>query len=72
MLIGAPIVGASLITGLLVSVFQVITQVQEMSLTFVPKLIVIFFVFLSAGAWMLAKLLTYSAHLLESIPSLVH
>ena len=71
MLVGAPIIGASLLTGLIVSVFQVVTQVQEMSLTFVPKLIVIFFVLLFCGSWMLAKMMGFSQHLLETIPSLV-
>lgn len=71
MIIGAPIIGASMLTGLLVSIFQVVTQVQEMSLTFVPKLVTIFFVILVFGSWMLARLMAYSAHLLQSIPSLI-
>jgi flagellar biosynthetic protein FliQ len=72
MLVGAPVIGASMLTGLVISIFQVVTQVQEMSLTFVPKLVVIFFVILAAGGWMLSKLVTYSANLFQSIPSLIH
>ncbi len=71
MMIGSPIIISSMLTGLLVSIVQVVTQVQEMSLTFVPKLIVIFFVLLLFGSWMLAKLMTYSTLLIESIPSLI-
>ena len=71
MMIGAPIIVSSMLTGLIVSVVQVVTQVQEMSLTFVPKLIVIFFVLMLSGSWMLAKLMTYSTRLIESIPSLI-
>jgi len=72
LLVGAPIIGVSMIVGLLVSVFQVVTQLQEMTLTFVPKLVAIFFTLLLAGGWMLGKLVTYSAKLIASIPQLVH
>jgi flagellar biosynthetic protein FliQ len=70
--VGAPIIGASMVVGLVISIFQVVTQVQEMTLTFVPKLLVIFFVMLVAGSWMLATLLTYSARLITSIPNLIN
>ncbi len=72
MLVGAPVIGASMVTGLVVSIFQVVTQIQEMSLTFVPKLLVIFFVILAAGGWMLSKLMAYSANLIHNIPALIH
>jgi len=72
LMVGAPVIGASMVVGLLISVFQVITQVQEMTLTFVPKLLVIFFVMLAAGGWMLSTLLSYSSRLIASIPSLIH
>ncbi|WP_029920457.1 flagellar biosynthesis protein FliQ [Nevskia soli] len=71
LLVGAPVIGASMLVGLLISIFQVVTQVQEMTLTFVPKLLVIFFVLLTAGSWMLSTLLSYSARLISSIPSLI-
>jgi flagellar biosynthetic protein FliQ len=71
-LVAAPIIGASMLTGLVVSIFRVVTQVQEMSLTFVPKLIVIFFVMLGAGGWMLSKLISYSGGLIHNIPNLIH
>jgi len=49
-----------------------VTQLQEMTLTFVPKLVAIFFTLLLGGGWMLSKLVAYSAKLIASIPQLVH
>lgn len=72
LLVAAPVIGISMLVGLLVSVFQVVTQLQEMTLTFVPKLIAIFFTLLIGGGWMLATLVSYSAKLIQSIPQLVH
>lgn len=72
LLVAAPIVGVSMLVGLLVSVFQVVTQLQEMTLTFVPKLIAIFFTLLIGGGWMLSKLVVYSSKLIASIPQLIH
>ncbi len=70
--VGAPIIAVSMLVGLLVSVFQVVTQLQEMTLTFVPKLVAIFFTLLLGGGWMLSKLVVYSSKLIASIPQLVH
>lgn len=72
LIIGAPVIGASMAVGLVISIFQVVTQIQEMTLTFVPKLLVIFFVLLVAGGWMLSTLLSYAARLISSIPGLIH
>lgn len=62
-LISAPVLFASLIVGLLVSIVQVVTQIQEMTLTFVPKLIVAMFVLLVFGGWMLDTLRTFTINL---------
>ena len=70
--VAAPIIGVSMLVGLLVSVFQVVTQLQEMTLTFVPKLVAIFLTLLVGGGWMLSRLVVYSAKLISSIPQLVH
>jgi flagellar biosynthesis protein FliQ len=56
MLISLPLLGLTLVVGLLISVLQVITQIQEMSLTFVPKLIVATAVLIVGGPWMLSML----------------
>jgi flagellar biosynthetic protein FliQ len=69
--ISAPLLLALLVVGVLVSVLQVVTQIQEMSLTFIPKLIVALVVLAVAGPWMLGQLMAYSRALIESIPRLL-
>jgi flagellar biosynthesis protein FliQ len=69
--ISAPILGAGLIVGLMVSVFQAATQIHEMSLTFIPKILAVAVSVAILGPWMLRQMLTFTTGLLESIPSLV-
>ena len=69
--LAAPILVVALAIGVLVSLFQAITQVQEMTLSFVPKLIGVAFVILVAGNWMLRELVTWVQALWQSIPSLL-
>lgn len=57
--------------GLLVSMFQAATQINEQTLSFIPKLLVVFAVILMAGSWMLGLLTNYTNTLFESIPSLI-
>ena len=57
--------------GLIVSMFQAATQINEMTLSFVPKLVVMFVTILFAGGWMLGVLMDYSSRLFESIPTLI-
>ena len=71
LLIAAPVLGLSMLVGLLVSVVQVVTQIQEMSLTFVPKLVVVVAVMVGFGPWMLGKLLAFASGLIASIPQYV-
>jgi flagellar biosynthetic protein FliQ len=68
-LISAPLLISILVVGVLVSVLQVVTQIQEMSLTFVPKLIVAVIVLAAGGSWMLRELVSYSVALINGIPS---
>jgi flagellar biosynthetic protein FliQ len=63
-----PMLGLGLVAGLVVSVFQAVTQVQEMTLTFVPKIIAVFLGLLFAAPWMLDQLTTFTAHVLKNIP----
>ena len=70
--IGLPLLLASLVVGLLVSVFQAVTQIQEMTLSFIPKLIAISVALMIAGPWMLKVLVGYTRELFESIPSLIN
>lgn len=60
-----------LAVGLLVSMFQAATQINEMTLSFVPKLVVMFVTILFAGGWMLGLLMDYTSRLIESIPTLI-
>jgi len=67
--ISAPVLIATLVIGLIVSILQVITQVQDMSLTFVPKLVAAVIALTFFGPWMLRKLALFSTGLISSIPS---
>jgi flagellar biosynthetic protein FliQ len=69
LLISAPLLGVTLIVGLLVSIVQVVTQVQEMSLTYIPKIIAAVVVLVVFGPWMLKRLLAFSTSLISNIPS---
>jgi flagellar biosynthetic protein FliQ len=69
--IGGPLLLVGLAVGLIVSVFQAITQIQEQSLSFIPKIIATAVVLMVAGPWMLNQLLSYTENLYRSIPTLV-
>ncbi len=69
--IGLPLMLVGLIVGLLVSIFQAVTQIQEMTLTFIPKILALGLVLMIAGPWMLGELLTYTENLYMGIPELV-
>jgi flagellar biosynthetic protein FliQ len=70
-LLSAPLLLSALVVGLLVGMLQAATQINEMTLTFVPKLIVVALVILIAGPALLDTLLGFTTHLIESIPELV-
>jgi flagellar biosynthetic protein FliQ len=61
----------ALVTGLLVSMFQAATQINEMTLSFIPKLLVTLGAFVVAGPWMLRVLVEYTRELIERIPYLI-
>jgi flagellar biosynthetic protein FliQ len=67
-LVSAPLLGLIMAVGLLISILQVITQVQEMSLTFVPKIVVVALALIAFGPWMLRKLVQYAATTIQNIP----
>ena len=62
-LTSAPLLLTSLIVGLLISIFQTVTSIQEQTLTFVPKILAVFAVMLLAGAWMLNNMSTFMVEL---------
>ena len=67
-MVSAPLLLAALATGLLVSIFQAATQINEMTLSFIPKLLVMFVVMVLAGPWMIAVMTDYMQRLFTSIP----
>ena len=66
-ILAGPILLVSLVVGLLVSIFQAVTQINEMTLTFVPKVVAIFVVLIVMGPWMLQMLLGYTANTFTSM-----
>lgn len=71
MLLSAPLLLVALIVGLLVGVFQAATQINEMTLSFIPKLVAMGAVMVIAGPWMLKVIVSYTRELFESIPGLI-
>jgi flagellar biosynthetic protein FliQ len=71
LMVSLPVLLAVLVVGLVVSIFQAITQIHENTLAFVPKLIAAVVVFAIAGPWMLSTLVDYIRRTIESIPSMV-
>lgn len=69
-LVSAPILGITLVVGSLISIVQVVTQVQENALTFVPKLVAAGLALAVFGSWMLRQVVQFASHLWASIPSL--
>lgn len=68
-LIAAPILGLAMLVGLLVSIFQVVTQIQEMSLTFIPKIITVALTLIALGPWMLRTLVEFARTIIGNIPT---
>ncbi len=71
LLVSAPLLLAALGVGLLISVFQAATQINEMTLSFIPKLVAVFLALIAAGPWMLATLTDFARRLFAGIPGLV-
>ena len=71
LLLSGPLLLAALVVGLIVSIFQAATQINEQTLAFIPKLIATFLVLILAGPWMLQMMVDYMRRLFESIPQLI-
>ncbi len=69
--LAAPILAVALVVGLVISVFQSVTQIQEVTLTFVPKLVGIAIVLVLTGSWMLGQLVDFTRTLFQSLPTLL-
>ena len=71
LLLGAPLLLVALVTGLLISLFQAATQINEMTLSFIPKLLAMAAVLALTGPWMIRQLVEYTRGLIESIPGMI-
>lgn len=71
MLLAAPILLSSLAVGLIVAMFQAATQINEMTLSFVPKLMVVAVVMMASGPWLLRQITGFTTRLFENVPYLI-
>ncbi len=71
LLLGAPLLLVALVVGLVISIFQAATQINEATLSFIPKLLAVFATLVIAGPWMLGMMVDYLRQLFSSIPQLV-
>jgi flagellar biosynthetic protein FliQ len=69
--LGAPMLITALVVGFAISVFQSITQIQEVTLSFVPKAVAVSIALVISGQWMIAEIVAFTQHLFEMIPSLI-
>ncbi len=70
-LLAAPILLSSLVVGLIIAMFQAITSINEMTLTFVPKLMVVAVVMMVAGPWMIRQITGFTQRLVENVPYMI-
>jgi len=71
LLLSLPLLGVGLVVGLLVAVIQATTQIQEMTLSFVPKIVAVLLALLAVSPWMLEKMSTFTSRLIQSIPEII-
>jgi len=71
LMVGAPLLALALVLGLVVSIFQAATQINEATLSFIPKLLAVFATLVLAGPWMLAQIVDYIRQLYSSIPQII-
>ena len=72
LILAGPVLLVSLLVGSLISLVQAATQINEVTLTFIPKMIGIIVVILVLGSWMLQQMVTFTSDLITSLPSLIH
>ena len=71
LILAGPLLLSALVVGLIVSIFQAATQINEQTLSFIPKLIATFIALLLAGPWMLSMMVDFIRRLLENIPQMI-
>jgi flagellar biosynthesis protein FliQ len=69
--VAGPVVFAAMIIGVVIAIFQAATQINEMTLTFIPKIVAVAVILLLLGSWMGTKLISFATELFNAIPSLV-
>ena len=69
LLISAPLLGFALLVGVIISIFQAVTQIQEMTLTFVPKILAVLIALLAFGPWIIRILLNFTTTLFLNLPT---
>ncbi|HOV85501.1 MAG TPA: flagellar biosynthesis protein FliQ [Syntrophobacteraceae bacterium] len=70
--VSLPVLALSLVVGLMISIFQAVTQIQEMTITFVPKIVVTFLSLLLFGAWMIGRITDFTREVFQLIPQWIH
>ncbi len=71
LLISLPMLGVALVVGIAISLFQAVTQIQEMTLTFVPKIIAVFVSMIIAAPWMTEQMISFTKRLFNMIPNMI-
>lgn len=71
LMVSAPLLMAALVTGLIISIFQAATQINESTLSFIPRLVVMFITLIFAGPWMLQLMVDYIRRLFDAIPGML-
>ncbi len=70
-IVALPLLGSTLMVGILISIFQAVTSIQEMTLTFIPKILIVAAVLYFFGPWMGQMLIAFSAELLGNLPAFI-
>jgi flagellar biosynthetic protein FliQ len=71
LMVSLPLLGVGLVVGLLVAVLQATTQVQEMTLSFVPKIVAVLLTMLATSPWIIQKIANFTSNLIQSIPTII-
>ena len=71
LLLAGPLLLTGMVVGLIISLFQAVTQIQEMTLTFVPKIIAVMLATLFLSSWMVTKMIDYTQDLITSVPMFI-
>ena len=71
LLVSAPMLGFGLVTGLVISIFQAVTSIQELTLTFIPKILAVFFALFLFFPWLMQLMLSFTEKILINFPSYI-